>query len=191
MAETRNPLTRGRITQTALELVAADGLEALSMRRLAQELDVWPMSVYRHFRDKEDLLDAVASASAADMTLPAGGGSWRETLGALAVEARGALTRQPRELRQRTLLSPGLLRLSDAALMALREAGFSPDGAAGAWGTLLAYVIGSIELDSATDVERHPEVAAAAPELVRALSGGDTAFRQGLERLLDGIAAGA
>src|SRR3954453_13226884 len=54
-------LSRERILEVALELASAEGVEALSMRRLAQELDVWPMSVYRYFQDKDALLDAMAS----------------------------------------------------------------------------------------------------------------------------------
>ncbi len=58
-------LSRERILDAALELVVDDGWNGLSMRRLAQELDVWPMAVYRYFRDKDELLDAVVEQLAA------------------------------------------------------------------------------------------------------------------------------
>src|SRR3954451_8011577 len=61
VAEGRQQLSRERILGAAAELAGRDGLESLSMRRLAQELDVWPMSVYRYFRDKDELVDAVAA----------------------------------------------------------------------------------------------------------------------------------
>ena len=164
----KRTLSRELITDTALDVVARDGLAALSMRRLAQELDVWPMSVYRHFRDKEDLLDAVAAAGAEDVELPRGRGSGRTRLAALAAEAHASLARQPADLRRRTLTSPGMARLSDAATEALRETGVSPEEAESAWRALLAYVVGSIELDAA----------GAKAEL--------NAFDDGLERVLRG-----
>jgi AcrR family transcriptional regulator len=171
------------------------------MRRLAQELDVWPMSVYRHFRDKEDLLDAVAAAGADLVDLPPARGGWRPQLAALAREAHATLARQPAGLRRRTLISPGVLRLTDAALGALRRAGLSPAQAATAWRAVLGYVVGSIELEAATGTERelqalllgiseedHPELSGAAAEVALALAGGAKAFDVGLERVLDGIA---
>jgi AcrR family transcriptional regulator len=203
MADKR-ALSRELITETALDVVASDGLAALSMRRLAQELDVWPMSVYRHFRDKEDLLDAVAAAGADDVRLPRAEGTWREQLPALAEEARVLLARQPSELRHRTLLSPSVLRLTDAALHVLQQGGFSAAAAARGWGLVLAYVVGAVTLDSATGTERqtygellaaseeeHAALAEAAAELAHAIAGSVPAFDEGLEWVLDGIAAHA
>jgi AcrR family transcriptional regulator len=158
----RTPLSRELITSTAVDVVRREGLDALSMRRLAQELDVWPMSMYRHFRDKEELLDAVAAAGADDVALPAG-----TQLSAFAAEARALLERQPAELRRRTLTSPGVLRLSDAAVQALTDGGLAPAEAQAAWRAVLAYVVGSIELDAVADAS-------------------DGAFESGLERVLRG-----
>ena len=167
MAGKRIPLSRELITNTALDVVAREGLAALSMRRLAQELDVWPMSMYRHFRDKEDLLDAVAAAGAEDFKLPPGRGSARDRLTALAAEARTLLARQPSDLRRRTLTSPGVVQLSDAATKLLNESGVPPAETATTWRAILAYVIGSIELDAATEAA-------------------DDDFEEGLERVLRG-----
>jgi TetR/AcrR family tetracycline transcriptional repressor len=164
----KRTLSRELITTTALDVVARDGLAALSMRRLAQELDVWPMSVYRHFRDKEDLLDAVAAAGAEEVAVPRPrGGGGPKRVAALAAEARMLLERQPDELRRRALGSPGLVRLGDAAREALTEGGMAAADAALAWRAALAYVIGSIELDAAIEV-----------------SEGD--FEEGLKRVLRG-----
>jgi TetR/AcrR family transcriptional regulator, tetracycline repressor protein len=171
MAQDRARLTREVITQTALDLVAREGLAGLSMRRLAQELDVWPMSMYRHFRDKEDLLDAVAAAGAERVELPPGRGSAHDRLAALAAEARAVLARQPSDLRRRTLESPGMERLSEAAHQTLEDGGVSPVDAAIAWRTVLAYVIGSIALDGATEPD-------------------EEAFDVGLSRVLRGTIGG-
>jgi TetR/AcrR family transcriptional regulator, tetracycline repressor protein len=163
----RTPLSRELITNTALDVVSREGLGALSMRRLAQELDVWPMSMYRHFRDKEELLDAVAAAGAEDVELPAGRRGGHKQVEALALEARALLERQPRDLRRRALTSPGALRLSDAAVQALTETGLPPAEAESAWRAVLAYVIGSIELDAVDGAS-------------------EGAFEGGLERVLRG-----
>jgi AcrR family transcriptional regulator len=202
MADKRTQLSRELITSAARDVVAREGLGALSMRRLAQELDVWPMSVYRHFRDKDDLLDAVAAAGAEGVELPRATGPWQARLARLAGEARALFARQPGELRRRTLLSPGVVRLTDAALGLLRETGLSRADAAASWAAVLGYVLGSIELDAGTGGQRetqaallaasgdeHPELGAAAAEVARALAGGDEAFEAGLERVLRGIAA--
>jgi len=52
-SEPATRLSRERVLEAALALAEREGLEALSMRRIAQELDVWPMSLYRYFHDKE------------------------------------------------------------------------------------------------------------------------------------------
>src|SRR5688572_18170115 len=74
----RTPLTRDRIVRLALAVADAEGLEAASFRRLAADLRVTPMALYRHVRDRADLLDAVTDViferidleSASDPALP-------------------------------------------------------------------------------------------------------------------------
>ena len=90
-AERAPGLSRERILRAARELVEEEGMNTLSMRRLAQELDVWPMSVYRYFQDKDELLDALAAGAAEAIALPGAGDSWREALGSLLRSARRAL----------------------------------------------------------------------------------------------------
>src|SRR3954451_549632 len=97
-ASRREPLTRERILAAALDLARREGPGALSMRRIAQELDVWPMSLYRHFRDKDELLDALAGEAALDIAAP-NGDSWREDMAALLAQARDAFAAQPAGVR--------------------------------------------------------------------------------------------
>src|SRR5690242_18844781 len=110
-------LSRERILETALAVVEADGLEALSMRRLAQQLDVWPMSLYRYFQDKDALLDALAEAVAEEITLPSAQGSWRHQVRDLVDRARGAFD------RHHGALAPAAARLSDGGVTILEAAG--------------------------------------------------------------------
>lgn len=200
-------LSRERIVEAALQIVARDGLEALSMRRLAQELDVWPMSVYRYFRDKEELLDAVVDGAADEIALTAGAGSWREQIRDLLRQARAALGQDPAGLRTRftrAMLTPGALRLSEAGLRILQDAGFEPEEAARAWRALCGYAFGFTGFDddaspddaarraraalAALPADEYPALTAAADGFAGALTGQEE-LDYGLDRLLDGLEA--
>jgi AcrR family transcriptional regulator len=135
-------LSRDRILETALAVVEEDGLEALSMRRLAQELDVWPMSLYRYFQDKDALLDALAEAVADEITLPAADGSWRHQAKDLTEQARAAFARHPGSL------APAAARLSDGGVPILEAAGLPPDEARQAWQALMAFTAGAADSDA-------------------------------------------
>ncbi|HEY3018921.1 MAG TPA: helix-turn-helix domain-containing protein [Solirubrobacteraceae bacterium] len=157
----RGRLSRELILDAAVTLARRDGVGAVSMRRIAEELDVWPMSLYRHFRDKDELLDALAEDAARGIAAPAGDGPWRDEARELLRAARRAFERHPAGLRLHR--EP---RLHDAGLDVLARAGFAGDEAASAWAALLAYAAG-----------------AAATEA------GAADFEYGLERLLDGLEA--
>src|SRR4051794_4596736 len=131
------PLSRERILGAALDVIDREGLAALSMRRLAQELDVWPMSVYRYFRDKDELLDAIAAQTAGAVVLPDDAQSWRERLRALLHGVRDT-----GESLARAFLTPEALRLSEAALVILDGGGFSRPDAVSPWRALWAYTSG-------------------------------------------------
>jgi AcrR family transcriptional regulator len=200
-------LSRERITEVARELAAREGIEAISMRRLAQHLGVWPMSVYRHFRDKDDLLEAVVGDAAGAIPLPDGSRPWRTELRDLLAAARQALGRAPNGLGGRVgpaLLTPGLLRFSDAGVRTLRRAGFDVAGAARAWRALCSYTFGFDQSGltepepearrrvraaiAALPEEEFPALAEASGELADALAG-EEEFEAGLELLLDGLQA--
>lgn len=154
-------LSRERILFAALDLVEQDGWDGLSMRRLAHDLDVWPMAVYRYFRDKDELLHAMAGAAAERIALPSARGSWRTRTRRLLVEARRVLGPHA---GSRTALSPAEGRLSGAGVEILRDAGFEEADAVTAWRSLFGYAIGFPEDE-------------------------DAEFEFGLECLLDGLDA--
>jgi TetR/AcrR family transcriptional regulator, tetracycline repressor protein len=162
-------LSRERIVKTAFGLLEREGWEALSMRRLAQELDVWPMAAYRYFRDKDELVDALVDYAVAEMDLPSGRGPWRAQIRRLLGAARRTLEGLPPELRARlapALLAPGAPGLSDAGLEILGSAGFPREQAGRAWAALGAYTVGFVEI---------------APAVPHAH------FEYGLDRLMDGL----
>src|SRR5215470_10646554 len=95
-------LSRARICSEALALVDEEGLDALSMRRLGARLGVEAMSLYRHVRDKADLLDAIHAAVLGDLgTVRSGGaaaGDWRALVAHMASALRTTLLRHPNVL---------------------------------------------------------------------------------------------
>ena len=163
-------LSRERILHVAAELAEHEGLEAISMRRLAQALDVWPMALYRYFDDKDELLDALVARATDDVARPDPGAPWRDQVRALLASAREALGGEALAAGgrlPRALVTPGLARLAQDGLRILHGAGFGAEPAAQAWRALLAYTIGCAALGAAAE--------------------GD--FDYGLERLLDGLEA--
>src|SRR4051794_355471 len=138
----REPLSRERILATAQALARRDGPAALSMRRIAQELYVWPMSLYRHFRDKDELLDALAGEAALDIAAP-NGDSWREDMAELLAQARDAFAAQPAGVRLHR--EPAL---RDAVLQVLTRAGVDGADAADIAAALIAYAAGAAAVDA-------------------------------------------
>jgi len=174
------------------------------MRRLAQELDVWPMSLYTYFRDKEELLDAIAARAAGAVALPDDAESWRERLHALLHAVRTAMAGDPAGDLARAFLTPEALRLSEAALRILDAAGFTRADAVSAWRALWAYTYGFATFQvaptpaearrrtraaiAALPDDDYPTLLAAAGEMSASLADEDE-FDRGLDRLLDGIEA--
>jgi len=128
--------------------VNRDGLDALSMRRLADELDAGTMTIYGYFRGKDELLDAMVDVSSArsKRLKELGDGPWREQLRQLILALREALAEHPWEVElrmRRPLASPGAMRVPEAGLQILRGAGLPPAEAARSFRTLFLYTFAS------------------------------------------------
>jgi len=127
-AEGRPQLTRERVVSAAIELADRDGIESLSMRRLAQELGVEAMSLYTHVRNKNDLLNSLADAVIGQIPLNVDGGDWRASLRQMVLAARAVMVRHPwapGAIEAQTAPGPGFLRYVNTFLGVLREGGFS------------------------------------------------------------------
>lgn len=168
----RGELSRPRILSAALQLVDQDGLEALTMRRLAEALGVDPMAIYNHVDGKDALLDGVAEALWNDVQAPADGVDWGEALRALAVSLRSLARAHPHAyhlLLGRGIFPEPALTAFDATLGALERAGLGRNQAAEMLRTLVAYAVGFalIELSAApsagTDLEQVVSVTRALP----------------------------
>ncbi len=141
----RPALTRGSVVQAAVALADADGVEALTMRKLAERLGVEAMSLYHHVANKDQILDGMVDAVFAEIDLPVVGRDWRVELRGRCVSARAALARHPWAiglLESRANPGPATLRHHDAVLGTLRAAGFSVPGAAHAFAAIDSYVYG-------------------------------------------------
>ena len=73
IARPRVPLRKDRVLRAAIALADRGGIEALSMRKLAQEVGVEPMSLYNHVRDKEDVLDGIVDVVISEIEVPSSG----------------------------------------------------------------------------------------------------------------------
>jgi AcrR family transcriptional regulator len=153
----RRPLTRERILHVGLRLIDEQGLEAFTMRKLAQELGVDPMSLYRHFENKEALLDGVADVLWSEVKLPESEVGWEALLRSFATSLRALAHAHPHAfalLCKNQSLSLALLRLCDVALEQLQQAGFEQKRAMEILCTVSSYAMGfaMVELSALSPV---------------------------------------
>lgn len=164
----RVALDRRAVVDGALSFLAERDLEDLTMRALAAHLGAGTMSPYRHFRCKDDLLDAVCAELLGRVEVPpptAGDGDWAARLHGLLCAWRDTLAAHPAvavHLMGRPVVSVGTLRPVDAVLGLLRAGGLDDDAAARAFLALLAHTVGCAFLA----LQRRSLGAVANPELV-------------------------
>jgi AcrR family transcriptional regulator len=132
---TKERLSRDTVTERALAMADAEGIEALTIRRLATDLGVTPMALYWHFSDKERLLDGVAELVLSQVELPADDESrpWDQRLREVFDRLLAVLAAHPSVtdvVKTRILLSEPGLELAERVLGLLRGAGFPPEQAA-------------------------------------------------------------
>jgi AcrR family transcriptional regulator len=143
--ETRTPLGRDRILRTALELADKEGAEAITMRRLGDELGFEAMSLYRHVVNKRDLLDGMLDLVLSEWELPSEEGEWSDAVRASALSVHDGLRRHPwaaRLLMTSAHLRPARLRYGDALLGRLRGSGFDADETYHVYHLLDGYIFG-------------------------------------------------
>lgn len=139
----RPPLTRVRILQQALELADANGVEALSMRKLGEALGYEAMSLYNHVASKDDLLDGILDLVLAEMEPPALDGGL-PAIRAAALSAHEALKRHPwaATMLMSARIRPVRIAYMEALLACLRGAGLSADTTYHAYHVIDAHIIG-------------------------------------------------
>jgi len=140
----RPPLSRPRLLAAAVALADEAGLEAFSMRSLAQELGVVPMALYKHVANKDALLDGMVDIVFGEIELPSEELEWQAAMRRRAISTREALKRHTWAIGMMESRNPGPanLRNHNAVMGCLREAGFSFEMAVHAYSTQDAYIYG-------------------------------------------------
>lgn len=199
-----------------MELADREGVNALTMRRLGEKLSAGAMSLYYHIPKKQALLDGMVDLVFSEIELPSAEIDWKEAMRRRAFSTREALRRHPWAvglMESTKTPGPSDLRLHDAVLGCLRQAGFSVEMAVQAYSVQDAYIYGfalqerSLPYNTREDfaqvaqtrvdeVERKmDDVAAAFPHLAEVVAGFVAkqgysfadAFEFGLNVILDGL----
>jgi AcrR family transcriptional regulator len=193
-------LTRQRIVDAASALVDAEGLEALSVRRLATELGVQGPSLYNHFATKADILDAVADRLTEQVDVSGFGAlGWSEALRQWARSYHSVLVAHPNVvpvLAHGPGRRPAALAMADVVYGALIDAGWPPARATHI-GALMRYLVtgsalGSFALGFDIDpalYERYPHLQAAPRLAAHHVEVDEGAFELGLDLLINGLLA--
>lgn len=209
-------LTKGRVLKAAVALADLNGIDSVTMRRLAEELGAGAMSLYYYVPNKDALLSGMVDLVFSEVELPSSEGDWKAALRRRAISTRDALRRHPwavGRMEATTAPGPNDLRLHDAVLGCLRAAGFSVEMAVHAYSLQDAYIYGfalqektigfgtreefaKVATKRVREVEaRTEDVSATYPNLAEVVAGyvakhgysADDAFVFGLEVILDGL----
>ena len=211
-AARREPLTKDRIIDAALRVMDAEGLDAVTMRRIGRELGVEAMSLYNHVEDKDDILNGVTERVMTGFEYPESTGDWFLDGRALAHEWRRLLNLHPsvcQLLAERHKPLEGLAAFGamDAALGLLRKAGLSDGDAAQAFNAMGSYILGYVTMEQGLMLGNDEEHAKQHDAAMDALRGSgldnvvaclphfadcdpDQQFEFGLDLIFRGIRAG-
>jgi AcrR family transcriptional regulator len=206
----RTGLSRERVLGAAVDLADAEGIGAVTMRRLAARLGVEAMSLYHWVGGKSDLLDAIVDVVLAEIDLPANARDWKTALRETALSAHDVLSRHEwaaAQMNASAAVKPARLRWMEFVLATLRDAGFTPEMTDHAYHALDSHVTGfalwlaSLRMPTRAHlaaagsaflrelpVETYPRVAEHVEQHVAARppeDGGEFAF--GLDLILDGL----
>lgn len=205
--EPRTPLSRDRVLRAAIALADETGIEALSMRRLAQTLGVEAMSLYHYVSSKDEILDDMLDVVFSEVEVAAGG-DWRSAMRANAISMHDALLRHrwaPGLMMSSARITEPRLRHMDMVLGRLREAGFADTLTDHAYHALDSYVIGftlwqlpimALAKDlpdlartfyEELPVEQYPHLAAHIEYHMDPPASDVNAFEFGLDLILDGL----
>ncbi|MEN3358242.1 MAG: hypothetical protein V7637_2224 [Mycobacteriales bacterium] len=170
------PLTRGGIVAAAVGIADRDGLPAVSLRRVAAELGSGPMRIYRHVDAKHDLLDLMVDAAYGEIDIGPPPEGWRAGLTAIAASLQAVAVRHPwlaGLLAGHPPYGPNGLRLTEHALSAFAGLDVPATTVTRAVSTVIAYVIGYVQLELSPTAPGPPaEPAAGSPAAARSGPGG-------------------
>ena len=209
-AQPRVPLSRERVLGAAVALADDGGVDALSMRKLAQELGVVPMALYKHVSNKDELLDGMVDVVVGEIDPPPSGTDWKTTIRQRVLSARSALLRHPwasQVIESRTDPTPTVLEYMDSMVGIFRAGGFSIDLTHHAMHAMGSRLLGftqelfddSVDLDPAATAVMVQQMAGKYPHIIEMLvaithdeasvvgQGCDDQFEFALDLMLDGL----
>jgi AcrR family transcriptional regulator len=170
---TRPRLDRERVLRGAVDVADRGGIGALTIRSLADELGVKPMTVYHYVKNKDEILDGIVDVVFGEIELPTVGGDWRTELRRRARSAREVLRVHSWAiplLESRTSPGPATLRHHDAVLGVLRAGGFSAARTAHAYALLDAFLYGHAVQEASLPFEGPEGPTEVAPQVVESMS---------------------
>ncbi len=210
----RTPLSSERVLDAAVRLADRIGIEKLTIRKLAAELDVKPMAIYHHVPNKEAIVNGMVEAVFTEIDLPPSDDDWRTAMRQRCVSMHEVLLRHPWApplMESRPAPGPALLHHHEAVLACLRQGGLPLPWAAHAYAVLDSYVFGfamqqanlpfgggeqigdlADAIISAIPADRYPYLREFTAD--HALQPGyhfGNSFEVGLDLLLEGISAAA
>jgi AcrR family transcriptional regulator len=204
----REPMSRERVLRAAVQFADREGIEALSMRKLARELGVEAMTLYYYVANKQALVDGMADLVAGEIELPPADLDWKDATRRRAISAHEVLAKHhwATPVWMRVMIGPARMRYMNAALGAYRRGGLSPASTELAFHAVENHIVGYTLQESNFPLEAD-DLAVAAREFLASLprdefphlaehveqhltheaviESGD--FEFGLELLLDGI----
>jgi AcrR family transcriptional regulator len=205
----RARLSRERVLLAALDVADERGIESLTMREVGERLGAEAMSLYRHVRNKEDILDGIVDLVFAEIELPPSEVDWKTAMRRRAISARQVLARHPWAtalMESRTRPGPANMRHHDAVLGSLRAAGFSSLTATRAFNIVNSYVYGFALQEASLPVatpdqlqevaagiisrmpaDEYPNLRLVGIELMAAGFDYGQEFEAGLDLILDGL----
>jgi len=202
-AERRPRLTKARLIDACVRIADTEGVEAVTMRRLGAALEVDPTAVYRHFRDKDELLSATADHLLIDALAGLSfTGPWQDDIRAFVCRIREVYLQHPglaSFVATAEAPLPNEALLTETGLAILAAGGFSTEQAVRALEVLEAYTVAVSSMDAATSdqtdevwretyarlpADDYPHLQQSAGLLYR---DNEARFRLGLDLLLVGI----
>ncbi|TKK83437.1 TetR/AcrR family transcriptional regulator [Kribbella jiaozuonensis] len=208
-----SPLSRERIVRAAIDLADVDGLDAVSLRKVAGALDAGPMRLYRYVDTKDELLELMVDTVYGEIPAPTGS-TWGDVLRSIATGIREVALRHEwfaDLMGGRPRFGPATLAHTEASLTALRATGLDLDQMSGALDALSVYLVGAVRkevterrAERGSGLDKHQWQHATAPYIKRMFASGNypaleewvhdaphrTAaeiFDLGLSYLIDGI----
>jgi AcrR family transcriptional regulator len=199
------------VVAAARRIGAQQGIEALSMRRLAEALGVMPNALYTYLPNKASILDAVLDDLLGDVERPSARTGWRNALVAMMSSYRGLLLSQPGLIPvtvSRPMVGPNAMQLREDMLTRLRQGALSADDAVNAYLALFAFTTGFVAFEAARvpgahDARQRAKARGLYESLsdqefpsTRALAGrlarrpGDREFTRGLHGVIGGFSGG-